>query len=440
MKQKARTRIRWSAARARARLPLLPSGSGEVHRVALRGAQPSSRQHPIIAHNRRRSALLLAMLAALWTWPLSGAAGDDQPERVFPRIDWTPDPAAISANCTAGIARAQESADRLAGLPPRQRTFGSTAGAMETLVADLDDGLVAQRSLQFLSPDPSVRLASQRCSDRTARFLTDLESRPDIYRTLADPRSAQGMHDVFARRLRGEWLARMRRGGATLPDADRARLVADFNELRNLEGEFLENLDNDGTTLPISAAEAVSLPSDFVQPLRHLPEGGYAVPVNEGTLSTFLTNEADAEARAQFTLAFNNRAAAANVPLLQAALVKRDEAAHLLGFANWAAYQTADRMAAKPERVRHFLDDLDERLLPRAKAECARLVSLKVRLTGNSANTLEPGDYQYYAAQLRRTEYNLDQRQVREYFSLDHVADGIMTIYTGGSSGSRSRG
>ena len=206
-------------------------------------------------------------------------------------------------------------------------------------------------------------------------------------------------------------------------------MIADFNELRNFEGEFLDNIDNDGTTLPISAAQAGSLPADFVQPLRHLPEGGYAVPVNEGTLTTFLTSETDSEARAQFALAYNNRASAANVPLLQAALAKRDEAAHLLGYPNWATYAIADRMAAKPDRVRHFLEDLNERLLPRAKAEVARLVALKGRLNGYPATTLDPGDYQYYSAQLRRLEYNLDPRVVREYFPLDHVVDGIMNIY-----------
>ena len=162
------------------------------------------------------------MVGAIWILPLPGAAAQGQPERVFPRIDWTPDPATIAAACVTGVARAQDAADRLAGLPAHQRTFGSTIGALETLVADLNDSLVAQRNLQYLSPDPSVRLASQRCADHTDRFLTEVDARPDIYRAILDPRSSQGVHDVFQRRLRADWLTKMRRSGATLSDADRA--------------------------------------------------------------------------------------------------------------------------------------------------------------------------------------------------------------------------
>jgi thimet oligopeptidase len=171
----------------------------------------------------------------------------------------------------------------------------------------------------------------------------------------------------------------------------------------------------------ISAAQAASLPADFVAGLKK--DGtNYIVPVNESTVSTFYQNERDEAARRAYYMAYNNRQAQVNTQLLESALAVRDRLAHLLGYQSWAAYQISDRMAKSPARVTSFLNSLDARLLPPARAEVQRLAQMK-------GSPLQRWDFTYYDNQLRKTQYAVDQNEVRQYFPVQHTIDAVLNIY-----------
>jgi len=66
-----------------------------------------------------------------------------------------------------------------------------------------------------------------------------------------------------------------------------------------------------------------------------------------------------------------------NVPLFKEAMVLRDEAAHLLGYPNHAAFYIEDKIAKKPETVDTFLGDLRSRLTAGSQREIEELKQLK---------------------------------------------------------------
>lgn len=368
----------------------------------------------------RFAALTLALAAGAASLPPCAAAAPSAP--VAPtHIAWNLTPDHIKSSCASAIATAKERVKALlASRAPR--TFSSVVLPLENLTSDLNDATVAQTFLLYVAQAKDVREASLNCNNDESAFFSGLQASPDIYRLLAQAKRSGTARGVYQRKLTDMWLDTFKRSGAGLPHARRLEFVKLVNQLTDLQNRFQQNLANDETTIEITGAQAAWLPADFVAGLKKSVAGGYVVPVNESTVSTYYQNERDESARRAYYFAYNNRAAAANTPLLETAIAIRDRLAHLLGYQSWAAYQLSDRMAKSPDRVMKFLNSLDARLLPKAKEEVANLSQIK-------GAPLQRWDFSYYDNQLRKTQYAVDQNEIRRYFPVQHTIDAVLNIY-----------
>src|SRR5262249_52158324 len=104
----------------------------------------------------------------------------------------------------------------------------------------------------------------------------------------------------------------------------------------------------------------------------------------------------------------------------------RHEAAQLLGFANAAEESLATKMAATPERVLAFLRDLVARAKPVAERELAELREFARSELGIAE--LAPWDTGYAAEKLRVKKYALSEEELKPYFPLPAVIDGLFGI------------
>ena len=104
----------------------------------------------------------------------------------------------------------------------------------------------------------------------------------------------------------------------------------------------------------------------------------------------------------------------------------RIKKAHLLGFKSYAAYVIDDNMAKTPEKAEEFLTKLWTAALPVAKAE---LVEMQQIADKEGANfKLAPWDWWYYAEKLHKAKYDLDESEIKPYFSLSNVKEGIFYV------------
>lgn len=342
-------------------------------------------------------------------------------------VDWNLTPAQIKASCAAQISKAQA---RVKSLLERRGapTFSSVVLPLENLTADLSDATLAQWFLFQVSTSKDVRDASLNCNNDESAFLTNLDASPQLYKAIAAVKRNGKTANVYDRKLTDLWLDTFKRSGAGLPQARRLEFVKLSDQLTDLQNKFQQNLGNDDTTITITAAQAASLPGDFVAGLKKAASG-YVVPVNESTVGAFYRNESDETARRAYYMAYNNRQGIANTQLLESAIAIRDRLAHLLGYQTWAAYQLSDRMAKSPDRVMKFLNSLDARVLPAARNDVERLRRIKAQQTGNANATLNRWDVSYYDNQLRKTQYAVDQNEVRQYFPVQHTIDAVLNIY-----------
>ena len=97
----------------------------------------------------------------------------------------------------------------------------------------------------------------------------------------------------------------------------------------------------------------------------------------------------------------------------------RARKAKLLGFPNYAAWKLQDQMAKNPEAAVKFMDGLVPGSTARAAAEGKDIQTLIDTQKGGF--TLQPWDWDFYAQQVQKAKYDLDDEQTKPYFELDTV-------------------
>jgi len=117
---------------------------------------------------------------------------------------------------------------------------------------------------------------------------------------------------------------------------------------------------------------------------------------------------------------YDNKEIIANMVKLRA------EKAELLGYENWASYVIAENMAKTPSAVDEFLMNLWDAALPVAKNE-AKQMQMMIQNEGGDFQ-LEPWDWWYYAEKIRKAKYNVDENELKPYFSLQDVRQGMFDV------------
>ncbi len=224
--------------------------------------------------------------------------------------------------------------------------------------------------------------------------------------------------------------------GARLSVADKAQLQKLNEEDATLQAQFMNHLlaGTKAGALVVSdkAALAGFTPSQIDAAAQAAKERGlkgqWVVPLQNTTQQpdlVSLTNRATREKlfenswnRTEHGDANDTRAIISRLAQLRA------QEAKLVGYPNFAAWKLQSQMAKTPEAVNTFLDQLVPPATARARREAADLQKLIDQQHGNFK--LEPWDWEFYAEQIRKAKYSVDQAQVKPYFELNRVlTDGV---------------
>lgn len=161
---------------------------------------------------------------------------------------------------------------------------------------------------------------------------------------------------------------------------------------------------------------------------------GYLVTLKQPSVQAVLTYADNRSLRERVYWAYQTRASDQgpdagkydNSARIEQIMALRHEAAQLLGFANAAEESLATKMAGAPQDVLGFLRDLAARAKPVAQQELATLrefAAAELKL-----DNLESWDVAYAAEKLRQKQYDLDEEQLKPYFPLPAVIDGLFGL------------
>lgn len=118
-----------------------------------------------------------------------------------------------------------------------------------------------------------------------------------------------------------------------------------------------------------------------------------------------------------------------NKELILKIMALRIEKAKLLGYETPASFILSDKMAGTPEAVDTFLAGLMAPAVTKAREEVADMQTImdedvKAGLLPEGS-VIEPWDWAYYAEKVRKVKYALDEEQLRPYFKMENVRQGV---------------
>ena len=115
-----------------------------------------------------------------------------------------------------------------------------------------------------------------------------------------------------------------------------------------------------------------------------------------------------------------------NSEIMESLLALRYEAARLLGFIDYTGYSLATKMAASPEQVLTFLNDLAGRSRSQAQRDFEELQAYAREVHGFT--DLAAWDVSYYSEKLRQQRYQISQEELRPYFPESRVVSGLFAV------------
>ncbi len=316
---------------------------------------------------------------------------------------------------------------------PEPATFANTMEALD-------------RSGQLLSRASSVMysLVSAHTNEELQKLRAELSPKLSAHRdaiamderlfarikSLYDQREDLGLDPVEKRLVERRYTAFVR-GGALLDEAGKTKLKAINEELSKLSTQFSDNVlaaTNGGAVVVDDVARLEGLGEAGIAAAAEAAkakdmEGKWLLTLSNTTQQPVLASLKDRSLREKIFMASINRCsqdgAHDNLKGVARQAKLRAERAQLLGYPNHAAFVLADEMAGTPKAALDLLTGMVPAAVKNARAEAAKLQAMMGGATG--AHKLEPWDWDYYAEQVRKAEYDLDEAAIKPYLVLDSV-------------------
>ena len=257
-------------------------------------------------------------------------------------------------------------------------------------------------------------------------------------KTLYDKRNEMGLDDQQIRVIE-KYYQDFERGGANLLPEDQEKLKSVNIELSSLYLQFGENLlaeTNKNFKLVIdNEGDLAGLPSDVIAGAAEAAEkagepGKWVFTLAKPSWIPFLTYSENRALREKLYSGYfmrgDNGNENDNKEIIKKIVTLRDERAKLLGFENFAAYKLDVNMAKTPEAVYDFLMELWEPALKMAKDDVKAMQTIADREGANIK--IESWDWWYYMEKLRKEKFDIDENEVKQYFSLENAKKGIFYV------------
>ena len=223
--------------------------------------------------------------------------------------------------------------------------------------------------------------------------------------------------------------------GANLPEADKVELRKMNEAISTLENLFRSKL--------LAATRAAAYSTEDKSKLAGLSDAqltaakaaaeerkqpGWVLPLQNTTQQPYLAFLQDRATRQAVFEASRDRAERGGANDTRETILKlaavRAQKAKLLGFADFASWKLQDQMAKTPAAAVQFMDTLVPKATANAAAEAGDIHDLMNKEHGGS--DVQPWDWDYYAAQVRKTKFDINEAEVRPYFELNRVlSDGV---------------
>jgi len=283
----------------------------------------------------------------------------------------------------------------------------------------------------------ALRTQYNACLPLLSDYGTDLSQNERLFQAYEKVRASESAAlDPEQLAVVDHALIDFRLAGVALDGPKKERFKAVMLELSSLGAKFEENvLDaTNAFTFEVEAMDQLAgLNAMIVAQARERAEAagksGWLLGLDQPTYVAVVTDARSPDLRKAFYQAWSTRASDQgptadrfdNSAVMESILRLRHETAQLLGFPNYAAYALSRRMARSVDEVLTFLRQIAAAARPAAERELAELTQFAGR-------QLDAWDVPYYSERLQEERYSISQEEMRPYFPLPRVLDGLFTV------------
>lgn len=333
----------------------------------------------------------------------------------------------------AGIAQQQAEIEAIANNPAAP-TFDNTLVALEKSGRLLDRAMAAFAGVTGANTDSTLQNVKTIEAPKLAAHEDFIFLNTKLFErinTIYKQRASLNL-DAESLRLLDRYYERFVHAGANLSESDKAELKKMNEEASTLSAAFSNKLlaaTKEGAYVTKDKAVLAGLSDARIaaaeQAAKNRKVEGYVIPLQNTTQQpdlASLSNRTTREAIFEHSWNRTERGDANDTRDTIARLAQlRAQKAKLLGFPNYAAWKIEDQMAKTPAGALKFMDAI----VPAATAKAAREAkdNQAVIDSQHGGFQLQPWDWDYYAEQVRKARYALDDSEVKPYFELNNVLE-----------------
>jgi thimet oligopeptidase len=316
----------------------------------------------------------------------------------------------------------------ISGLKPGSGP-GSVLAVYDLMSYDLSDlgaklGLISQTYT-----DDSSRNAANNGSQALSDYQTSLILNETFYKAFkkyadASLPSLKPNQKKYVR----EQIRIFENNGMKLDSNGRKRLQAISDKMTMLGITFDRNIGMSRDSIIYTDKDLAGI-SESQKKVWKRQAGLYVVYVNTPNLTEIIEHASLDDTRKLILTRYWNRAYPQNIKVLDSLLYYRQQYAKILGYRSYAAYALTDKMAANPQTVWNFENNLVQKLTPRVTSNIATIRAIKHQMHPELPDTIFSWDVRYYKNILLDTKYQLNTDELKNYFEMNTTISGIFEVY-----------
>ena len=331
----------------------------------------------------------------------------------------------------------QQRLDALASDAPAQRTWANTMDALDEITRWVDERTKPVGHLLGVNETRPLRDAYNAVLPEISGFWTRLPLDPALWariKAYAATDEARSLDGIRKRHL-DKTLLELRRAGADLSPEDKKRLEEIKLELAQVERKFSENVLDATAAWDLLITDRTRLEgvpashlARFEAAAQEKGQTGWLLTLDHPSVEPILKYARDRELRRTVHGAYVSRCRDGefdNRGLVVRILRLRQAVAELLGYTDFADYRLEDHMVKAGGKAMAFEREMTALTGPYWKRDVGELRAHAREL---GLDELRPWDASYVQESLRMKAYDIDDEQLRPYFPLDQVMQGLFGI------------
>lgn len=348
-------------------------------------------------------------------------------------FSWTTwGPADIATAAADAIAAREAALTAVKVIAATERTFANTIGALDRISGAYADVQQIVEFLMEVHPEAAVRGAAHTASEtmNTANIAVahdrGIWDAVQAWEATGQRQSLTGAD----RKLADDTLRDLRRTGFHLPEDVFAELRAGREELQKLETDFERAIGEWDDGIVVTREQLAGIPERVTEGFARTDDGRYRVSLRYPDLFPFLELADDDDARRELAAKNLRKGGPENMARLARMVALRAANAATLGYPSHAEYRTEPRMAGNAAAVGRFLERIIRQLHPAAAAQLKELVFFKKEQLGlEHPKPIHFHEVGYWQHRLRKAKFGLDSEELKAYFPLPRVLEGMLALY-----------